>query len=518
MRVLELTVPPAQRNTCQEAQAQRWTLVAAILGSSLAFLDSTVVNVALPVMQRDLGASTAAVQWIVESYALMLSSLVLVGGALGDRWGRKRVFAAGVVLFAAASATCAASPGSTFLVFARGVQGVGAALLVPGSLSLISAAFSEKDRGAAIGTWSAFSAVTSAVGPIAGGWVVGHASWRWLFLFNLPVAAAVLTITFRHVRETRDETAPQRMDWLGATLAACGLGVVVFALIGTGGPVHAGAMLAELGAGAALLGAFLWVQARKTSPMVPLSLFRSRPFSGANVLTFLLYGAFGGALFFLPFNLIQVRHASPTEAGAALVPLVVLISAMSRWSGKRAAHGAARTLLIAGPMLTGAGFVLLAVCTAGTSYWTAFFPGIVAMGVGMGLTVAPLTATVMGAVSPNHLGIASGVNNAVARAAGLLAVAGLGLVLIAQFDHRLDARLAHLGLEPQAAQVVAAQRSKLGAANLSAVRDPAARRAAGEAIDAAYLSGFRALMWVCAVLAWLSALAAWRSLGSPEPS
>jgi len=510
MRVLETIAPPTQR-----ARAQKWTLAAAILGSSLAFLDSTVVNVALPVMQRELHASTAAVQWIVEAYALMLSSLVLVGGALGDRWGRRRVFSAGVALFAAASATCAAAPGPTFLVFARGVQGVGAALLVPGSLSLISSAYAEAERGAAIGTWSAFSAVTSAVGPIAGGWIAGHASWRWLFLFNLPVAAAVLAIAARHVRESRDPTAPRRMDWLGAALVAAGLGLVVFALIGTGGPTRARAMAVELGAGAALLAAFLWVQARKTSPMVPLSLFRSRSFSGANVLTFLLYGAFGGAVFFLPFNLIQVRHATPTEAGAALLPLVISISAMSRWSGARAAHGHARTLLVVGPLVAGAGFGLLALCTAGQTYWTAFFPGILAMGVGMGLTVAPLTATVMGAVSPNHLGIASGVNNAVARAAGLLAVAGLGLALIAQFDRRLDVRLSRLHLAPQAAQVVAAQRSKLGAADLSTVRDPAARQRAQVAIDAAYLSGFRALMWACAVLAGLSALAAWRSIGPP---
>ncbi|HLK38967.1 MAG TPA: MFS transporter [Polyangiaceae bacterium] len=479
---------------------RRWALVVAILGSSMAFLDGTVVNVALPVMQRELAIAVDRVQWIVEAYALLLASLVLVGGALGDRYGRKRVFLLGVALFAISSAACGLAPDAATLIVARAAQGTGAALLVPGSLALITGAYDEDGRGKAIGTWSAFSAITSAVGPVAGGWVVEHASWRWLFFFNAPLAAVVAAIAWRRVAEMRDETAPAHLDWPGAALAVSGLGVVTFALVDSGrvrGTSLVGGLLAV---GAATLIAFVVVEARSRGPMVPLALFRSRTFTGANLLTLLLYAGLGGAFFFVPFDLIQVQGYSPTAAGAALLPFVLILSAMSRWTGGLAARLGSRMLLVAGPLVAAGGFALLAVPGTGGTYWATFFPAIVVLGLGMGITVAPLTATVMGAVDPRHAGVASGINNAVARAAGLLAIAALGVVLIARFDAALDRELASMALAQDVLALVQEQRSKLAAADV-----PAALHGA---FVGAYLVGFRTVMIASAVLASLGAACA----------
>jgi EmrB/QacA subfamily drug resistance transporter len=488
----------------------RWALVVAILGSGMAFLDQTVVNVALPVMQRNLGATVGQMQWIVEAYALLLAALVLVGGALGDRYGRRNVFLAGVGLFALASAACGAAPGVETLIAARAVQGVGAALLVPGSLALISAAYPEKTRGAAIGTWSSWSAITAGLGPVAGGWVVAHASWRWLFFFNVPVAAVVIALGARRVAETRDPEAPPRLDLAGAALATLGLGLVVYALVDAGGAagrLATARVLVPLALGALTLVAFVVLEARRQAPMVSLGLFRSRTFSGANLLTLLLYAAMGGALFFVPFNLIQVQHYSPAAAGAALLPLVFLISGMSRWSGALATKIGARPLLVAGPLTAAVGFALLALPATGASYWRAFFPGITVLGVGMGLTVAPLTSAVMGALEPRHAGVASGINNAVARTAGLLAIAALGLLLLLRFAHALDSQLAALALPPATMEVVSQQRDRLGDADFSALA-PALRPPLHAAFTAAYVAGFRALMVASAALAALAAVAA----------
>jgi EmrB/QacA subfamily drug resistance transporter len=490
------------------ARDPRWALGVAILGSSMAFLDGTVVSVALPVMQLELKATVDAAQWVVEAYALLLASLVLVGGALGDRLGRRRVFSWGVLLFSAASAGCGLAPGMASLIVARAVQGIGAALLVPGSLSLISAAFPEAERGRAIGTWSAVSAITAAVGPVAGGWVVMHGSWRWLFLFNLPLAAVIVVLAVLRVAETRDEGATGRLDLAGAALATAGLFLVVYALIDAGptGGIGSARALLLLGLGGLTLVAFVLVEALRAAPMVPLSLFRSRTFAGTNLLTLLLYGALGAALFFLPFNLIQVQHYSPAAAGAALLPLIVLISALSSWAGGLAARRGPRPLLVVGPLVTSAGFGLLAIPTTGGAYWTTWFPGVVILGLGMGLTVAPLTTAVMGSVDPRHAGVASGINNAVARAAGLLSVAALGVLLLARFDGELDGRLARLSLPVALARAVDAERAKLGGADLSAF-DATLRGPLREAFDLAYAAGFRTLMLACALLAVGGALA-----------
>jgi EmrB/QacA subfamily drug resistance transporter len=486
----------------------RWSLAVAILGSSMGFLDGTVVNVALPVMQRDLGATVDGVQWIVEAYALLLASLVLVGGALGDRLGRRRVFVAGTVLFALASAGCGVAPTLTLLIVARAIQGIGAALLIPGSLALISAAYPEETRGAAIGTWSAFSAVTSAVGPVAGGWVVTHASWRWLFFFNVPFAAVIVALAILRVGETRDDEASPHLDLAGAALVTVGLGLIVYALVDSerAGGIGSLRTIALLILGALTLAAFIVVEARQVAPMVPLSLFRSRTFAGANLLTLLLYAALGGALFLVPFNLIQVQRYSPAAAGAALLPFVVLISALSPWAGSLAARFGPRPLLVVGPLLAAAGFALLAVPTTGGVYWTTFFPGITVLGLGMGFTVAPLTTAVMGSVDNRHAGVASGINNAVSRTAGLLAVAGLGVLLLARFNAVLDGELAALSLPPTVASAVDAERNKLAAADFSAFAPPL-REALRQAFDLAYVAAFRALMIAGAALAALGALA-----------
>ncbi|MGH7294993.1 MAG: DHA2 family efflux MFS transporter permease subunit, partial [Polyangiaceae bacterium] len=493
------------------ASSPRWALVTAVLGSGMAFLDGSVVNVALPVIQRELAIGVDLVQWIVEAYLLLLASLVLVGGVLGDRYGRRRVFVAGVVVFATASAGCGLAPGAMFLIVARAVQGLGAALLVPGSLALISAAYGDsRARGAAIGTWSASSAVLGALGPVAGGWVVAHASWRWLFFFNVPIAALVTLVATARVTETRDETAGGRADVRGASLVTVALGLLVYGLVeagNPGGPARP-SVVVSLVAGGVLAAAFVVVEARTSSPMVPLSLFRSRTFSGANLLTLLLYGALGGGLFFLPFDLIQVQRYSPAAAGASLLPLVLIIAAMSRWIGALSGRIGARGPLIVGPLVASAGFALLARPSIGGTYWGTFFPAVVVLGVGMGITVAPLTAAVMGAVDARHAGLASGINNAVARAAALLAVASLGLVLVARFDARLDERLAAMDLPPAITQIVAAERTKLAAAELPPDLAPAVAGPLRDAIDDAYVAAFRLSMLVCAVLAALAALAA----------
>jgi EmrB/QacA subfamily drug resistance transporter len=474
-----------------------WTLAVAILGSTMAFLDGTVVNVALPVMQAQLAMTVDLAQWVVEAYSLFLASLVLVGGALGDRLGRRRVFSAGVVLFAAASVACGLAPSAVPLIVARAIQGVGAALLVPGSLSLISAAYGEAERGAAIGTWSASSAITSAIGPLAGGWVVAHYSWRWLFFFNVPMAAAVLVIARRHVVETRDETADLRMDWIGAALATAGLGFIVFALLEN--------LPLLLVVGAAALIAFVVVEAKRASPMMPLSLFRRRTFAGTNLLTFFLYAGLAGGLFFVPFNLIQVQGYGPAAAGASVLPLALLVSAMSRWAGGLTARWGARPLLVVGPLIASSGFALLAVPTIGGSYWGTFFPGMVVLGLGMGMTVAPLTTAVMGSVETEHAGVASGVNNAVARAAGLLAIAALGLVVVARFNQVLDRELAETPLTDLALRVVEAQRGRLVGADFTELGDAPLRDTLRRAFADAYVAGFRTSMGVCAALGVLGA-------------
>jgi EmrB/QacA subfamily drug resistance transporter len=489
----------------------RWTLAAAILGSSMAFADGTVANVALPAIQADLGADASQAQWVIESYALFLASLLLVGGALGDRFGRRRLFMLGVALFTLAGVACALARGPYLLIAARAVQGTGAALLVPGSLALISAAFSQEQRGKAIGTWSGFSGIAAAIGPVLGGFLVDHFSWRWAFVLNLPIAVVLLAICFTKVPESRGQLAEGTgLDAAGAVLATTGLAGVVYAFIEA--PMQgwtAPRVMAAALAGAMGLALFVAVEARCPSPMLPLRLFRIRNFAGANLLTLLLYAALGGAMYFFPLNLIQVQGFTATAAGAAMLPFVAILFALSRWAGQLVHRIGARVPLVAGPLIAAAGFALFAQPSVGGSYWLTFFPAVCVLGLGMALTIAPLTTTVMDSIGAELAGVASGVNNAVSRVAGLLAIAVLGLLMANTFAPALERRLAGLEVPPAAQTAVREQAQKLGAITLPAGLDDKAAAAARRAVGDAFVAGFRAVMWSSAALAVLSALAAW---------
>jgi EmrB/QacA subfamily drug resistance transporter len=490
----------------------RPVLIATILASSMVFIDSSAVNVALPTLQRELGASAAQAQWVVESYALFLAALLLVGGVLGDHFGRKRIFALGTVLFASMSAWCGLSPNIEMLIVARAAQGVAAALLTPASLAIISAAFrDETERGRAIGTWSGFTAITAAFGPVLGGWLVENASWRWVFFINLPLAVVVVAVAVHGVPESRDEGAG-RLDVVGAVLATIGLGALVFGLIegparGWGNPV----VVASLLTGVIGLVAFVGAEAKMSSPMMPLGLFRSATFGGANLLTLLLYGAFGGALFWLPFNLIQVQEYSATEAGAALLPAILIIFALSRRTGALIGRYGARLPLTIGPSIVALAFLLFALPGTEGSYWTTFFPAAVVLGIGMAITVPPLTTAVMSAVPRHQAGTASGINNAVARTAGLIAIAVFGVIVTTVFNRELSSRLDAIPtLSPATRQAVDAQRLDLAAARPPEGTSPETAVAIAEAIDAAFVTGFRVAMVIGAAMALLGAAGAWR--------
>jgi EmrB/QacA subfamily drug resistance transporter len=492
---------------CSESTegARTWVLVVTILGSSLAFVDGTVVNVALPALQRGLGATIADVQWVVEAYALFFSALLLVGGSLGDRFGRRRVYAIGIAVFAGASALCGLAGSIRLLVVARALQGVGAALLVPGSLAIIAASFPEKERGRAIGAWSGFSAMTTAIGPVLGGWLIDHGGWRWAFLLNLPVALATFVLLFWRVPESRDPGASRQLDWRGAVLVTAGLGGLVYGLIESSrrGWAHPAVVVALVG-GALSVVAFVVHEARSRAPMLPLSLFRSRRFTGANLLTAGLYGALAMALFVLPLDLIQVQGYSTTAAGAALLPLIGILFLLSRWSGGLVDRVGARIPLIVGPTIAALGFALLARPGVGGSYWVTFLPALVVLGLGMAVTVAPLTTTVMNAVDVAHAGIASGVNNAVSRAAGLIAIAVMSVLLQHVFDRQLERRIAGLGLRAERVAEVQAQRAMLANAQPPASASPPERIAIQHAIAEAFVMGVRLVTLTAAGLALAS--------------
>src|SRR5205809_93624 len=493
----------------REQTRDAWILVATILGSSMAFIDSTVVNVALPAIQGSFHATVVDVQWVVESYGLFLGALILVGGSLGDMFGRRLIFVIGIALFAVASAVCGAASNIDQLNIARSVQGIGAALLVPGSLAIISTAFDSKTRGQAIGTWSGFTAITTAIGPVLGGWLVEHASWRWVFFINLPFAAAVIAISLWRVPETRNPTAGHG-DCIRALVVTLGLGGLINGFIesvnlGWSHPLVFGSLIV----GCTCLIVFVFVEASVTSPMVPLALFASPSFSGANLLTLFLYAAIGIFFFLFPLNLIQVQGYSATAAGAAALPLILLIFLLSRWSGGLVTRYGPRLPLIIGPLVAALGFALFAVPSVGGSYWKTFLRAVVVLGFGMAITVAPLTTVVMNSVDRDHVGAASGINNAVARVAGVLAIAVLGIVMVSAFSYRLNRQLANLSLPDNLLYDIKADEINLAGLQLPAGIDDSTRAAVRDSIGEAFVFGFRLVILICAGLSVASAAVAW---------
>jgi EmrB/QacA subfamily drug resistance transporter len=495
--------------------ARRWTLVATILGSSLTFIDGTAVNVALPALQADLHATITDVQWVIEAYALFLGGLILVGGSLGDQFGRKRVFLVGVTVFTIASIGCGLAASTRALIAARAIQGVGAAFLVPGSLAIISATFDGPDRGRAIGTWSGFSAITATIGPIAGGWLIEHVSWRAVFFLNVPLAMLVIGLSMHFMSESRDASRTSRIDWAGASLAVLGLGAVVFALLewprlGASRPL----LVATMAGGVVSLAAFVAVERHVRAPMLPLGLFGSRTFTLANLLTLLLYGALGTVFWLVPLNLIQVQHYSATAAGAALLPFPILMFLLSRWSGGLVASVGSRLPLTIGPMVAALGLALFARPGIGGSYWVTFLPAVVVLGLGMAIVVAPLTTTVMTAVEAQHAGVASGVNNAVARIAGLVAIAVFGIVLVHAFDARVNVALARFNLSAGGRSAIDRELPKLAGADLASADivgavEPARRLAVRRVIDESFVSAFRLVISMAAAVTLAAAVAGW---------
>ncbi len=462
---------------------KRWILAATVLGSSLTFIDGSALGVALPSIQSDLGAGPAAVQWVSNAYLLTLGALVLIGGAAGDRFGRRKVFLIGVAVFTLASIACGLSPNVQALIGARAVQGVGAALLTPGALALIGATFPPEERGKAFGAWAGAGAIFGMVGPLVGGWLADHADWRAIFWINVPLAVLAVLITVKFTPESRDDGA-RGLDGLGAVLAVVGLGALTWGLtaapdLGMANPW----ILGSLVGGVLVLAGFLWAEAREKHPMMPLSLFRSPVFSGINLLTLLLYFALGGAMFFLPFELIRVHGWTATGAGSAMLPFAVIMGLFSGLAGRIADRFGAKLSLSVGPGLAGVGLFLLALMPRDAGYVAGPLAGMTVLAVGMTLAVGPLTAAVMGAVAPGHTGVASGVNNAVARVAGLLAVALLGMVLSAVFVALLD--------QPEA-------RARLG--------DFMAGASGQTAEGAAFHRAYQVVMAVCAGCAILSGI------------
>jgi EmrB/QacA subfamily drug resistance transporter len=411
-----------------ESPAGRWMLAVAVAGSGMAFLDGTVVNVALPDIGEDFGATTSSLQWILNGYLLTLASLILLGGSLGDRYGRRRIFALGVTLFTIASALCAAAPNAEMLVAARLLQGVGGALLTPGSLALIEASFRPTDRARAIGAWSGLGGVAAAIGPLVGGYLIGAISWRAIFLINIPIGAFVVWAATKHVPESRDPNAGGRLDLLGSVLTALGLAGTTYALIEAPEKGASAAVLTTAIGGVLALVAFFVHEHRTANPMLPLGIFSSRQFSAANAVTFVVYAALGGVFFFLVSFLQISMGYTPIEAGSASLPVTGLMLVFSARAGALAQRIGPRIPLTLGPLIIAVGLAWLSMVEPGDSYIGAILPPIVVFGAGLTLVVAPVTATVLAAADANHSGIASGVNNAVARVAGLLAVAVLPVI------------------------------------------------------------------------------------------
>jgi EmrB/QacA subfamily drug resistance transporter len=486
-----------------------WVLTATILASSMAFIDGTALNVAMPAIQAGLHASGEQLLWVANAYLLMLAALIPIGGSLGDVLGRKKVFALGIGLFMLSSLVCGIAPTIGFLIVARLIQGVGSALMIPGSLAIITAFFGPESRGKAIGTWSAFTTIVTVAGPILGGVLANAGFWRGVFLINFPLGALALVVLFLKVPESRDEKSSGRIDSLGAALLAVGLAGPTYGLLsapdmGFADPRVFGTLIA----GALALAAFLLVEARSAHPMIPLGLFSSRTFSGVNLLTFGLYGALSAGTFFLSLNMVQAQGYSMAAAGFAFTPFALILTALSRWAGGLVDKGGPRLPLIIGPAISGAAFLFMAfsgLSDGPSHYWVTFFPGVVLLGIGMGITVAPLTTSVMSSVAGHLAGTASGINNAVSRTAGVLAIAVVGAVALFVFSHALQARTAMIRISSEARAALSAEAGRLGAAEVPAQVEAEHAEGVQTGIRLAFVDAFRVVMLICTALAWLGA-------------
>ncbi len=493
---------------------KRWTLVATILASGIVFLDGTVVNVALPAIDRELSVGLSGLQWVVDGYVLTLAALLILGGSLGDRFGRRRIMLIGLVGFGTASAACGLAPSGTWLIGSRMVQGVGGALLVPGSLAILRSVFAEgEERGTAIGQWSGWSGITTVIGPLLGGWLVDSLSWRWVFFINLPIIAVAIGLLLSHVPESRDEEAARHLDWLGTVLVTAGLGGLAYGLIQ--GPVagwRSPYVLAGLAGGVLALLLFVLVEARAREPMVPLGLFRSRGFSGANLTTLGVYFALYGTTFFLVIYLQNVMGFSALDAGLVLAPVSLLMLVLSPLFGKLAGRRGPRLFMSAGPLAIGFGLLAMLRVQPDSGYWTGVLPAVLILGLGLACTVAPLTNTVVSAVPGRRSGVAAAINNSVSRVAALLAIGGLGVVVTLAFNTSLDRQTAGLSLSPSARAVLQrVAQDPTGTADVAGLPQDAAR-----AVKQSYTFAFHRAMLVGAAMAWAGGLAAALTLRNGE--
>lgn len=496
---------------------ETWILVATILGSSMAFIDSTAMNVVLPVFQLELNAKISQVQWVIESYALFLASLLLLGGALGDHFGRKRIFIIGIVIFSLSSLWCGLSPDIHQLIAARAFQGIGSAVLVPGSLAIITSSFKQEKRGKAIGTWAAFTALMTALGPLLGGWLSEHFSWRWVFFINIPIAVLVLYTLLKHVPEIRSTEHKSKLDLIGGLLITLSLGGIVFGLVessnhGFSNPF----IIPSIVLGTLFFVIFIIYEKKLDNPLVPLELFKNSVFTGGNIITFFLYSALSGAIFFVPFNLVQIQGYSPTQAGAAFLPLLVILFLLSRWSGSIVDKYGAKPPLVIGPIISAIGYIMLTrIDMTISNYWKGFFPAMLVLGFGMTATIAPLTTAVMNAANVKHSGIASGINNSVGRIAGVLSIAVLGLFMFTTFNQNIKRELETANLPAHITKSIEEQTTKLAAMPIPKGLDGNIESRVKEIVRNSYLASFNIIMYIIAGLAILSSMIAYMTI-SPK--
>lgn len=487
-----------------------WILVSAILASSMAFIDSTALNVALPALQKALNATGADLFWLLNAYLLILAALILIGGSLGDKLGRKKVFMAGILIFIMGSAACGFAPTIFVLIISRIIQGFGGALMIPGSLSLISSLIDEKERGKAIGTWSAFSTLVTMGGPVLGGALADLGLWRYIFFINVPIGIAALIILWLKVPESRDPESNSKVDYPGSIAIALGLALLTFGFlrIPTLGLGHPQVYLALTGGVLMLIG-FLYIERKSRHPMMPLSLFSSRSFSAVNLLTFFLYAGLSSGMLFLSLNLVQAQHYSQFESGLTFLPFTVMMIGIARYAGTLADRYGPRLLLIVGPATAGAGLLMLSFVkqTQGPAeYWTTFFPGILVLGLGMSLTVAPLTSTVMSAVSDHFSGTASGINNALTRISNVFANAIFGALAVLIFSVSLQNRMESLRLESRVKQAVMAQTADLGNAKVPATVGQQYHKAVSDAYREGFIDSYDTIMRLSGGLGLLGAV------------